>query len=576
MHTFTVWAPLAKKVSVVTDSGEFGMKLDAWGWWQANVADAGPGTRYAFRVDDGPERPDPRSPFQPEGVHGRSCLIDHAAFRWTDQRFQAKPLGAAVIYEMHVGTFTEEGTFAAAIDRLDHLVDLGVTHVELMPVAEFDGDRGWGYDGVDLFAPHHAYGGPEGLKTLVNACHEKGLAVLLDVVYNHLGPAGNYLRDFAPYFSNRHHTPWGDAINFDGPYSDGVRQFFIDNAAMWIRDYHFDGLRLDAVHAIVDTSAMPFLEQLALEKEQWESYLGRHLVLIAESDLNDPRLVRPREAGGYALDAQWSDDFHHALHAVLSGERTGYYEDFGAMSDLARAFQQPYLYAGNPSRFRKRQHGRPPTDLPARHFLAYMQNHDQVGNRAAGDRMMHLVDLDEVMIGAALVLLSPYVPMLFQGEEWGASSPFQYFVDFTDADLNRAVSEGRRKEFAEFGWDPEDVPDPVAIETFRESKLRWKEVGEAEHGRLLDWYKRLIRLRRETAAITDGRLELVNATSNEEQRWLMIERGPVTIVANLSRNAVRLALPAWQPTRLLLASKPDVFLDVGAHLPPRSVAIFGP
>ncbi|MBW3595891.1 MAG: malto-oligosyltrehalose trehalohydrolase [Planctomycetes bacterium] len=576
MHTFAVWSPKAEQVSVVTDEGEFSMQREDRGWWRVAVASAGPGTRYAFRVDGGSERPDPRSPFQPDGPHARSRVVDHSEFRWTDAGFQAKPLSSAVIYELHIGTFTEAGTFHAAIERLDHLVDLGVTHVELMPVAEFDGDRGWGYDGVDLFAPHHHYGDPGSLKSLVNACHERGLAVLLDVVYNHLGPSGNYLREFGPYFSDRHHTPWGEAVNFDGPYSDGVRRFFCDNALMWLRDYHFDGLRLDAVHAIVDTSAIPFLEQLALEVEQLQAHLGRHLVLIAESDLNDPRLVRSRESGGMELDAQWSDDFHHALHTVLSGETSGYYADFGAVSDLAKAFQQPFLYAGEASQFRRRRHGRPPTELPAHRFLAYMHNHDQIGNRAAGDRLASGIDADLAMVGAALVLLSPYVPMLFQGEEWRASSPFQYFVNFGDAELNRAVREGRRREFGEFGWRPEQIADPTDEATFQRSKLKWSELDGAEHSQMVAWYKQLIELRRRIPALTDGRLELIESECDDERRWLLVERGPIAILANLSEQPLELPMkPEW-PTHVLLASKPDIRIDAAARLPANSIAVLGP
>lgn len=575
MHQFRVWSPHADRVDLACDDQLFPMTRSGAGWWLAEVAAAAPGARYAFCVDGGPERPDPRSPFQPDGVHRRSCVVEHAAFGWSDQRFQARPLSAAVIYELHVGTFTEEGTFEGAIERLDHLADLGVTHVELMPVAEFDGDRGWGYDGVDLYAPHHAYGGPVGLKTLVNACHERGLAVLLDVVYNHLGPSGNYLSCFGPYFSNRHQTPWGQAVNFDGPFSNEVRRFFCDNALMWLRDYHFDGLRLDAVHAIVDTSAVSFLEQLALEVEQLEAHLGRHLVLIAESDLNDPRLVRPREAGGYALDAQWSDDFHHALHAVLSGETTGYYADFGAMSDLAKAFQQPFLYAGRESRYRRRSHGRPPTELPAHCFLSYLHNHDQIGNRALGDRLASCIDADLAMIGAALVLTSPYIPMLFQGEEWRCTSPFQYFVSFPDEELSAAVREGRRHEFEQFGWRPDQIADPTDEKTFQQSKLRWSELRQDDHASFFQWCRRLIRLRREKTDLTDGRLELVMTDCCEEKRWLRIERGAVTILCNLGDEPCCLPLATDRPRRLLLASRDDLEIGADANLPPRSIAFLG-
>ena len=353
-----VWAPNAGKVACEVQGQRVDLQAECGGWWSADLelpADAD----YAFRLDDAEPLPDPRSPFQPYGVHGPSRTVDHSGFAWNDAGWQARPLSAALIYELHVGTFTPQGTFEAVIDRLDHLIALGVSHIELMPVAEFPGNRGWGYDGVDLFAPHHAYGGPLGLKRLIDACHQRGLAVLIDVVYNHLGPAGNYLARFGPYFSDRHKTPWGSAVNFDGRYADEVRSFFCDNALMWLKDYHADGLRLDAIHAIVDTSAFPFLEQLATEVDELAAHLGRHLVLIAESDLNDPRVVRRRELGGFGIDAQWSDDFHHALHAVLTGERDGYYADFGRLADVAASFEQSFVYSGRYSHFRERSHGRP-------------------------------------------------------------------------------------------------------------------------------------------------------------------------------------------------------------------------
>ena len=510
------------------------MARDNTGWWRAPHPLLA-GDDYRFRIDGGESLPDPRSAWQPEGIHGPSRFVDHSEFRWTDSRWQARPLASAIIYELHIGTFTPEGTFAAAIDRLDHLVELGVTHLEIMPVAEFEGDYGWGYDGVFPFAPHHSYGGPNGLKRLVNACHEKGLAVLLDVVCNHLGPVGNVLARYGPYFTNRHRTPWGDALNFDGPYSDEVRRYFCDNAIMWLRDYHFDGLRLDAVHAIVDTSAIPFLEQLATEVDALKAAIGRHLVLIAESDLNDPRVVRPREIGGFGIDAQWSDDIHHAIHTRLTGERVGYYSDFGTLRVLSIAMKEPYVYAGTHSDFRRRRHGRSASGLAAHKFIAYLQNHDQLGNRAKGERLCQLVDVDCVKIGAALILLSPYVPMLFQGEEWGADSPFQYFVDFRhEPDLAKAVVKGRQRECAEFGWNAEDVADPTDKQTFLRSKLNWAELDRESHADLLSWHKDLIQLRRRISALTDGRLDLVDVHYDEEESWAVVHRGPISIACNFS------------------------------------------
>jgi maltooligosyltrehalose trehalohydrolase len=451
--------------------------------------------------------------------------VDHARFPWTDASFQARPLASAVVYELHVGTFTTEGTFDAAIARIPHLVGLGVTHVELMPVAEFPGDWGWGYDGVNLYAPHHAYGGPDGLKRLVDALHGAGLAAVLDVVYNHLGPSGNYLGRFGPYFTDCVRTPWGEAVNLAGRDSAEVRRFFLDNARMWLRDYHFDALRIDAVHALVDTSATHFLEDLAAEVEELERQLGRHLAVIAESDLNDPRIVRPRELGGYGMSAQWSDDLHHALHTVITGENGGYYADFGCISQLAKALEHGFVYDGCHSVFRRRPHGRPLGGEWKSRLLGYLQTHDQVGNRAAGERISMLAPLERVKAGAALVFTAPFVPMIFQGEEWAASTPFQYFTAHTDPDLARAVSEGRRREFAAFGWPPETVPDPQDRETFLRSKLQWEEAGESPHREMLEWYRALIRLRPRLHG--DPRV-----TFSEPDRWVRLDRGDVSVLCS--------------------------------------------
>ena len=581
MAPYRVWAPLAKQVSVNVGDESIAMERDPRieGWWLARGRNARPGEDYTFTIDDGKDLPDPRSGWQPSGVTGPSRIVDHRAFDWSDANFQARPLSSALIYELHVGTFTPEGTFDSAITKLAHLKALGVTHVELMPVNDFPGKFGWGYDGVALFAPRQEYGGPEGLKRLVDACHEHQLAVLLDVVYNHMGPSGNFLPKFAPYFTDRHHTPWGDALNFDGPYSDEVRRFFCDNALMWLRDYHFDGLRLDAVHAIVDTSAIHFLEQLSKEVDVLKAHLGRHLVLIAESDLNDPRVVRHRDLGGFGIDAQWSDDFHHALHSVITGERNGYYSDFGEVADLATAFESSYVYTGRRSSFRQRRHGRPPIGLSGHHFLGYVQNHDQLGNRAQGDRLCHLTSPDRTKVAAALVLTAPFIPMLFQGEEFAATSPFQYFADFADdPDLARAVSEGRKKEFGQFGWKPEDVPDPGVVATFERSKLHWAEMDEPWHRSILEWHRDLIRLRHDLPQLTDGRLDVICTESDEDESWLTVERGLVTIVANLSEQPHVIPLRENRPTHVLLASIHDG-LEVGpdeATLPPHSVVILGP
>ncbi len=581
MAPYRVWAPLAQQVSVNVGGESLAMERDTQveGWWQATGSHARAGADYTFNVDDQRELPDPRSGWQPNGVTGPSRIVDHHAFAWTDEDFQARPLSSAVIYELHIGTFTPEGTFDSAVGKLAHLKELGITHVEIMPVADFPGEFGWGYDGVSLFAPRQVYGGPEGLKRLVDACHAYKLGVILDVVYNHLGPSGNFLPKFGPYFTERHNTPWGDALNFDGPYSDEVRRFFCDNALFWLRDYHIDGLRLDAVHAIVDTSAIPFLEQLSTEVDVLKAHLGRHLILIAESDLNDPRIVRSWEIGGFGIDAQWSDDFHHALHSVITGERNGYYSDFGEVADLATAFETSYVYTGRRSKFRQRRHGRPPVGLTGHHFLGYVQNHDQLGNRAQGDRLCHLTSQERTKVAAALVITAPFIPMLFQGEEFGATAPFQYFADFaTDPDLAKAVSEGRRKEFGQFGWKPEDVPDPGSPATFERSKLNWNDLNEGSHRSILRWHHDLIRLRRDLPQLTDGRLDLVCTESSEEDAWLTVERGLVTIAANLADQPQTIPLREGRPTTVLLASIPHG-VETGQDqitLPAHSVAILGP
>ena len=568
-----MWAPKAEgSVEVEVDGTRHRMDPGDRGWWRADVAAAGAGSRYGFALDGGEVRPDPRSPSQPDGVDGLSEVVDHDAFAWTDGGWRGVPLPSAVIYELHVGTFTPEGTFDGAVDKLPHLVDFGVDVIELLPVNEFPGERGWGYDGADLFAPHHAYGGPDGLKRLVDAAHAAGVAVVMDVVYNHLGPAGNYLGEFGPYFTEKYETPWGMAVNLDDRDSDEVRRFFLDNARLWLRDYHCDGLRIDAVHALVDTSAMHLLEEMAIEVEALSASLGRNLFLIAESDLNDPKVVARREVGGYGMDAQWSDDFHHALHAVLTGERSGYYGDFGALEQLATALRRAFVYAGDHAPDRGRRHGRVPSpDIPGWRFLGYLQDHDQIGNRAVGERSSHLLDPDLLKVAAALVLTSPFVPMLFMGEEWAASSPFQYFTDHPDADLGRAVSEGRRREFASFGWAPEDVPDPQAAETFERSRLDWDEAGTGHHAELLAWHRDLIRLRRSYPDLTDGALGRVLVDVDEEAGHLLVRRGRISVAVNLGDSPWALRSDAG---RVVLSSTPEVGVgDAAPKVPPRSVVI---
>lgn len=552
------------------------MLEDEGGWWRADKS-PGHGEDYAFFLDGEGPFPDPRSPWQPRGVDGPSMWLDHCRFEWSDRGFQAPPLSSAVIYELHVGTFTQEGTFLGVMEKLDHLVELGVSHVELMPVAEFSGDRGWGYDGASLYAPHHAYGPPEDLKKLVNACHDRGLGVILDVVYNHLGPKGNYLSRFGPYFTDLYRTPWGEAVNFDGSYSDEVRRFFIDNALMWLGEYHFDGLRLDAVHAFFDFSARHFLEELALEVKELEARLGRHLVLIAESDLNDPRIVRPTYAGGHDIHAQWNEDFHHALHAALTGESQGYYADFGGLAPLAKALEKGFVYDGGYSVFRRRRHGRPAPDLCGHRFVGCLQNHDQVGNRAGGERTSHLLTTDQLKIGAALVLTSSFIPMLFQGEEWGAGTPFLYFTAHKDEQLAREVFRGRMAEFADFGWQPEDIPDPQALETFVRSRLDWQEIDQDIHAELLNWHKQLIRLRRQCPDLSSGRLDQVRVDFHAEDEWLVMHRGLAGVACNFAftQQTVPLKDPAMD-MRIVLASHADAVLyGQDLFLPGHGVAVLG-
>jgi maltooligosyltrehalose trehalohydrolase len=562
MHVFKVWAPKAQGVDVKIGRQKYPLTKAEGGWWEAPVESAGPGTDYVFLLDGKDQPlPDPRSAFQPQGVNGPSRIVDHSAFLWTDSEWHARPLQSAIIYELHVGTFTPEGTCDAAAAKLRYLKELGITHVELLPFAEFPGRNGWGYDGVDLFAPHGAYGGPDGLKRLVDACHAQALAVIMDVVYNHFGPSGNYVGSFGPYFTDAHKTPWGDAVNLEDAGSYEVRRFFCDNALMWLRDYHMDGLRLDAVHAYMDRSAINFMEQLSSEVRALEGLTGRHYALIAESDLNDPRLITPREAHGYGLDAQWSDDFHHAIVALLTGDRSGYYADFGDFADLGKALTQAFVYDGQYSEYRRRIHGRPALGLPGWRFLGYSQNHDQIGNRAKGERLEHLTDIARAKIAAALTLTAPFLPMLFQGEEWAASTPFQYFTDHEDKELARLVSEGRKKEFEAFGWDPEDIPDPQDKSTFENSKLKWDEITEPRHADMLDWYKKLIALRKARPELSDGQLEHVEVDFDEEDSWFSMQRGGLVLAFTLDEDGYSAGLE--DGVELLLASDPLTTVEDG-------------
>jgi maltooligosyltrehalose trehalohydrolase len=495
---FRVWAPRADTVQVyLVGPPERRLPLEprGRGYHEAVVPDIGPGARYRYVLDRGAEYPDPASRLQPEGVHGPSQVTDDA-FPWTDQGWRGRALSEYVIYELHAGTFSPEGTFDGVIAGLDALVRLGVTAIELMPVAHFPGTRNWGYDGVYLYAVHTAYGGPEGLKRLVDACHRRGLAVILDVVYNHFGPEGNYLAQYGPYFTGSYHTPWGDAVNFDGPDSDEVRRFVIDNACRWVGDFHIDALRLDAVHAIFDESARHILEELGDAVHARARTLGRPAFVIAESNLNDPRLTRPIDRGGYGLDAVWSDDFHHTMHTLLTGERIRYYEDFAGVGDLARAWTDGFVVAGRYSPYRRRRHGAPSAEVPAERFVVCTQNHDQVGNRALGERLTSLVGFEALKLAAGTLLLSPFVPLLFMGEEYGEGAPFLYFTDHGDRALAEAVRRGRRAEYPE-----QDPADPQSPETFARSRLNRGLAREPRHRELLNLYTTLLRLRKDVPAL---------------------------------------------------------------------------
>jgi maltooligosyltrehalose trehalohydrolase len=535
------------------------------GWWRVTV-DVPVDARYGFILDDSDPLPDPRSPRQPDGVHGLSQLWpSEPAAPWT-----GRAIDGAVIYELHVGTFTEAGTFDAAIERLDHLIDLGADFVELMPVNAFSGNHGWGYDGVLWYAVHEPYGGPSGLVRFVDACHRRGLGVLLDAVFNHLGPSGNYLPKFGPYLTVGR-TPWGEAINIAATDSDPVRCYIIDCALRWMRDFGIDGLRLDAVHALVDTTAVHLLEELSADTDTLARELGRPLSLIAESDLNDPRLITPRDHGGYGLTAQWDDDIHHAIHTAVSGERQGYYADFGSMQTLATTLARGFFHAGTYSSFRRRRHGRPldTTQIPATRLLAYTCTHDQVGNRATGDRPSQNLDFGQLAIKAALVLGSPYTAMLFMGEEWGASTPFQFFSAHPEPELARATAEGRKAEFADHGWSADDIPDPQDPATFQRSKLDWDEVGAGEHARLLQVYRGLIALRRTEPDFADPWLDHLRIEFDEAGRWIVLHRGAFAVACNLGEQ------PAAVPVTgaVMLSSQTPEFGTGATTLPGHSFAV---
>jgi maltooligosyltrehalose trehalohydrolase len=520
-----VWAPRADLVEVVLVDGSRHRLTKRDDGWHVGGPELAPGEEYRFSLDGGEPLPDPRSHSQPDGIEGPSAPVDHGAFPWTDHGWRGFHLPGSVLYELHVGTFTPEGDFDAAILRLDHLEALGVDCVEVMPVAEAMGERGWGYDGVLLYAPHHAYGGPDAFKRFVDACHHRGIGVILDVVYNHLGPKGNHLEQFGPYFTEEHHTPWGAAVNLDGEGAAEVRRFIVDNARHWFIDHHVDGLRLDATHALVDDSPVHLLAQLSEEVEHLSAHLGRRLWLVAEDERDDPDLVLPREAGGIGLDGRWADDLHHAIHVAITGETQGYYGKYEGFDRIAAALTGV--------------HGKPgvdpvPDTVPSHRFIVCTQNHDQVGNRAVGERLSHLAGPDAQIAAAALVLCSPGTPMLFMGEEWAASTPFPYFVDVPDdPDLAAAITKGRRAEFAEFGWEPEQIPDPTDPATFEMAKLDWDERDDGVHAEVLDVYRQLIALRRARPDLTDGRRDRTSVEVDEEKGVVVVRREATVVQVEL-------------------------------------------
>ncbi|SCD28087.1 malto-oligosyltrehalose trehalohydrolase [Streptomyces sp. DvalAA-19] len=580
---FEVWAPEADTVVLEAAEVRCPMERDPLreGWWSAE-AEAVDGDRYGFRVDDGPLLPDPRSRRQPDGPDGPSAVVDQGAYAWRNG-WAGRRLNRAVLYELHVGTYTPEGTFDAAAERLGHLAELGITHVSLMPVCPFPGVNGWGYEGVSLWAVHEPYGGPEGLKRFVDTAHGLGLGVVLDVVHNHLGPSGNYLPAFGPYFTDTHHTPWGAAVNLDAPGSDEVRAFLIGSALAWLRDYRLDGLRLDAVHALADTRALTFLEELSTAVDALAAELGRPLGLIAESDLCDPRTTTPRTAGGLGLHAQWNDDFHHALHTALTGESQGYYADFARapLAALAKTVTSVFFHNGTFSSFRGRSHGRP-VDVsrsPAHRFVGYAQTHDQIGNRALGDRLAASLSPGLQACSAALVLTGPFTPMLFMGEEWGARTPWQFFTDHTDPELAEAVRNGRRREFGAHGWAEDEIPDPQDPATRDRSCLDWTEPERGPHARMLAWYRELIALRRALPDLHDPDLASVKVAYDEDARWFAYRRGDVRVAVNLADRSVAIplglgrhrrsggrVLAAWEPVEAPGA-------DGVLRLPPESCVV---
>ncbi len=574
MNDYHVWAPRAERVRLFSGGQSYAMQPMPNGWWTLADDDArsrlSSGEEYGYLLDDDPRPvPDPRSRRQPNDVDGLSLLFDHAAHAWTDEDWTGRQLAGGMIYELHVGTFTPEGTLDAAIGHLDHLVEIGASFVELLPVNGFDGTHNWGYDGVFWFTVDETYGGPAAYQRFVDACHARGMAVIQDVVYNHFGPADNPLPRFGPYVHDERTTGWGASVDLQ---CDEVRRFIIDNAMMWLRDYHVDGLRLDAVHALIDTSPIHILQSLAEEVDALSVHLGRPLTLIAESDLNEPKLITPREAGGFGVHAQWSDDFHHAVHVALTGETTGYYADFERLGAMAKVVTKGFFHDGTYSTFREQKHGRP-IDVertPTWRLVVGSQNHDQIGNRATGDRLTATLDAGQLAIAAVLTMTSPFTPMLFMGEEWGASTPWQFFTAHVQPDLAEATVEGRIKEFERMGWDPDAVPDPQDDDTFARSKLDWNELQRPGHAQLLSLYRELARLRRQTPDLTNPRFTETSVEYDEEAGWFVMTRGSTVVAVNFADVP---SVVAAVGTMMLTTDQSVVVRDFHVELPPHSAVV---